>query len=38
MTNDLHPGAAAPDLDPQETAEWRDAFAALIAAQEKLSR
>ena len=22
-----------PDTDPQETAEWRDAFAALVAAQ-----
>ncbi|HQQ70927.1 MAG TPA: pyruvate dehydrogenase (acetyl-transferring), homodimeric type, partial [Alicycliphilus sp.] len=25
--------AAAPDTDPQETAEWRDAFLALVASQ-----
>ena len=30
----LNPGSAAPaDIDPQETAEWRDAFLALVATQ-----
>ena len=29
----LQPDTAAPDSDPQETAEWREAFVALAAAQ-----
>ena len=32
MTIQLNPPLVA-DLDPQETQEWRDAFAALVAAQ-----
>ena len=33
MNHALRPHGVLPDPDPQETAEWRDAFTALLAAQ-----